>query len=558
MLSELHIRDLVIVRELQLTLRCGMTVLTGETGTGKSILIDALGLALGDRADATVIRNGAERTEVSAVFDVADAEPARAWLRERQLDADDECVLRRVVSHQGRSKAYVNGRPVPIQVLQELGDALISIHGQHSHHALLRTEHQRALLDHYADHGELAVETTRLYSRWRTARDNLESLQRAAAERATRHELLDYQVNELDELALGARELNELAGEHRRLANVESLQETCQSVLQMLENAQSGSALDLLNRSVSDTARITEIDSHAAGIHQLLQEASIQVAEAATDLRSFAASLESDPQALSSIEQRLGAIQDLARKHRVKPEELSARHADLRHELGELTTSNLHLEALRAEVQELEASYLDSAGRLSRARSAAAGAMGERVSELVGQLGMPGGRVEVSVECSQPPQPGPCGIDRVEILVAANPGQPPRALNKVASGGELSRIGLAINVVTARNGLIPTLIFDEADVGIGGGVAEVVGRLMRRLGEDRQVLCVTHLPQVASQAHDHMLVRKSTQNDEAATDVRRLSAKRRIGEVARMLGGVDITEQTVAHASEMIKHAQGD
>ncbi len=555
MLTHLHIRDLVIVRSVDLDFQPGMTVLTGETGAGKSILIDALGLALGDRADPSLIREGAAHAEITVVFDVGGLKDVTTWLDEQALDGDGECILRRVVARQGRSKGYINGRPVPIQSLQALGDLLINIHGQHAHQTLLHSDHQRQLLDDYGGQPDLVRTTATLYGRWSRTRRELQRLQQAARDRNARLELLRYQVEELDQLDLNPGEFEHLNEDYLRLANVERLQDICRRVVDLLYANDEASIHGLIGRCIDDMEPIVHLDQHLNTVCELLDSALIQVQEASGDLRHYGDNLESNPQALDALEKRLALIQDLARKHRVSPEALPSLHERLRQERADLENTEVQLENLSSEAAALETAYRETAQRLSQSRAQAARDLEEKVSAQIRGLSMPQGRFTVALESLDEDKLGATGLERVLFLVSANPGQPVQPLSKVASGGELSRISLAIQVVTARSGRIPTLIFDEVDVGIGGGVAEIVGRLLRTLGESRQVLCVTHLPQVAAQGHHHLQVQKYTEDNATHTSIRTLGQADRIAEIARMLGGIDITDRTVAHAKEMLELA---
>lgn len=555
MLYHLHIRDLVIVRSVELEFESGMTMLSGETGAGKSILIDALGLALGDRADLGQIRAGAERAEVIAGFDLGDLPCARAWLTEHELDAEGDCLLRRVVSRQGRSKAFINGSPVPLQHLQELGEQLVSIHGQHAHHALLRNERQRELLDDYAGHADLLAQTAHTHRRWQEALRELERLQQAAAARRDRLDLLQYQVGELDALDLSPDELGELESRQHILANAEQLTLVCQELHQVLYEEERGNVDQLLGHCLERLSPLRHLHPSLGDAAQMLESAQIQAREAATQLRDYGENLDWNPADLAELDNRLGQIHELARKHRVPAAELPHLHQRLQDELGELKGEDLTTATLAVETEQYAAQYLTAAEALTNSRRRAASDLAKAVSKEIGGLGMPKGRVEIRLDPLPPERANAYGQEHVSLLVSANPGQPPQALAKVASGGELSRISLAIQVVTAATGRTPTLIFDEVDTGIGGGVAEIVGRLLRRLGEHRQVFCVSHLPQVAAQAHHHLRVAKKHSRGATHTHIEPLILDERVAEIARMLGGLDITENTLAHAREMLERA---
>jgi DNA repair protein RecN (Recombination protein N) len=556
MLTHIHIRDLAIVDELELELGGGMIALTGETGAGKSILVDAMGLALGDRADSAVVRHGRERAEISASFDLSGIGDALAWLQEREFDAGEECVLRRVVGADGRSRAYINGQPAPIQALRELGDHLVDIHGQHEHQSLLKRDIQRQLLDDYAGHEDLLAQVLVLYQDWQRLAGELEHLRARADSRAERLDLLRFQVQELDALGLTESAWAELNEEHARLAHAGRLAEAAQLALQSLYDADETSAHSLLSRATRDLGELVSFDRRLEAIIAGLDSALIQLDDALAELRRYSDGLDLDPARLEWVEQRLGAVVGLARKHRVQPEQLPAHLVALRTELTELEQADQRLDGLEAELGGIEGRFRQAAEALGRSRAAAARELGAKVTEIMHGLGMGGGRFEIEVSTRADARFTPHGLDDIQFLVTANPGQPLRPLAKVASGGELSRISLAIQVITARALRVPTLVFDEVDTGIGGGVAEVVGRQLRALGEHRQVLCVTHLPQVAAQAHAHLVVSKHAHEGITRTGITPLDADRRVHEIARMLGGIELTEQTLAHASEMIERAQ--
>ncbi|AVZ78740.1 DNA repair protein RecN [Zoogloeaceae bacteirum Par-f-2] len=552
MLRRLTIRDFVIVDRLELDFQLGFGALTGETGAGKSILLDALGLALGDRAEATAIRAGRERAEVSAEFDLPPDGPLTGWLAEHALEADDGVViLRRVVEASGRSRAWVNGSAVTLAQLREAGQWLCDIHGQHAHHALLRADTQRALLDAHAGAGQLAAEVAARYRDWRQAvvrRERAEQ-DRAATERET--ELLTWQVRELEELAFDVDQWHALDQEHARLAHAVGLMSGADEVLAALGEGELAAA-PVLARLANRVGEMAGIDPALEEVRSLLADAAIQADEALHALRRYRDRLDLDPERLAVIEDRIAAVTDLARKHRVAPEALPDLLADWRRRLDALSAS---ADPDRLAEQEAAArhAYEVAAGQLSALRRPAAAALSAQVSEAMQTLAMAGGCFEVAL--LPLPEGSAQGNEAVEFRVAANPSQPLRPLAKVASGGELSRIGLAIQVMTSRDAATPTLIFDEVDVGIGGGVAEIVGKLLHRLGRERQVLCVTHLPQVAACADWQWSIAKAEQGGEVLSRVTVLDRAARVEEIARMLGGVNITETTRRHAAEMLGQA---
>ncbi len=554
MLRQLHIRDLIIVRQLELEFGAGMTALTGETGAGKSILIDALGLALGEKADGSLIRNGCARAEVTAGFDLSAAPAAHAWLADRDLDSGDDCLLRRVVVREGRSRAFINGSPVPGQALRELGELLVDIHGQHAHQSLLRRAAQRRLLDGYGNHAAAVQQVGELYGTWRLAQREYEWLSAAAADRASRGDFLRFQVDELDTLDLQPGELDTLDEEQHRLAHAERLRAETTALAELLYDADDA-VQPALARALSRLDELLRIDPRLADGRELIESARIQVEEAASRLRDYGEGVDLDPARLSAIDERLGRIQDLARKHRVVPAELAEHHRALRDELNTLEHADESLLALQARADTLWRDYSKAAAALRCQRAAAAHRLAGTVTAAMQGLAMAGGQFDCRLSAVPIEQAGPSGLDEVEFLVAANPGQQLAPLAKVASGGELSRISLAIQVATAGCGEVPTLIFDEVDVGIGGAVAEMVGRLLHDLGRARQVLCITHLPQVAVQARQHLQVSKRSDGQTTETGIAALGQRERVQEIARMLGGLDITAQTLAHATEMIDRA---
>jgi DNA repair protein RecN (Recombination protein N) len=556
MLVHLSVHNYAIVEHLDLELQRGMTVISGETGAGKSIMLDALGLALGDRADSSVVRQGADKADILASFDLADIPDAQAWLAARDLDNDGPCILRRVITAEGRSRGYINGSPCPQGDLKALGELLIDIHSQHEHQSLLKPDTHRRLLDEYAGAQELARQVHLAAQRWKQTRQTLDRLSNASDEQRARHQLLSYQLEELENLALGEHELEQLEQEHKNLANAGQLLGACQQVMELCSENDAGNVLSALTSSLQ---RLTAFQGQSGALGEavnLLASAQIQVEEAVGELNRFIDHFDADPQRQQALEERLDAIYSLARKHRVQPAELPELQQRLLSELESLNADDEAVERLGEELEAYTRHYLEKAEELSRVRQAAATCLGEAVEDEIQRLGMPGGRFSVVLKPVAPGENPPHGLELVEFLVSANPGQPPRALAKVASGGELSRISLAIQVITAQTSRTPTLVFDEVDVGIGGPTAEIVGQLLRRLGERGQVLTVTHLPQVAAQGHNHLFVHKARGADETRTAVAELNGDARVEEIARMLGGVDLTEQSLAHARQMVSTAQ--
>lgn len=556
MLSQLTVTNYAIAEQVELSFSQGMTALTGETGAGKSIVLDALGLVMGARADAGAVRDGAEKADITAVFDIARIPEAREWLESRDLEQDDDCVLRRVIRKDGRSRGYINGQPCPLQDLKQLGAMLMDIHGQHQHQSLLRKDTHHRLVDEFGNNGELAAQVRAAHRDWQAVRRKLERISNEQDERQARTELLRYQVEELDRLGLTGDELSALEAEQKQLANAESILHQCnQAAVCCSEGEPDASAL--LQQARQQLEHLPVDIPQLAETSQMLEEARIQVEEAGDNLRRFMDEYDCDPQRLQSVEERLSLIYQLARKHQVHPEELPEHHGNLQNELEKLENGAESIEQLEARVEEARSTWQERADRLSAARRQAARNLDARITEELTRLSMPGIHFETRLTpTSEDGTPSAIGHEEMEFLVSTNAGQSAKPLHRVASGGELSRISLAIQVVVAQTSTIPTLIFDEVDVGIGGAVAEVVGRLLRTLGEEAQILCVTHLPQVASQAHQHLSVSKFTRESETFSTVEPLAADERIREVARMLGGVDLTEQTIAHATEMLEKGQ--
>lgn len=556
MLNHIRIKDFAIIDELEVNLAAGMSVLTGETGAGKSILIDALGLALGDRADAGVVRINCKRAEIAASFNIDKLADVAAWLEENDLDDGDDCLIRRTIAAEGRSKGFINGSPVPMQSLRALGELLIDIHGQHEHQSLLRNDEQRRLLDDFAGHADLLNKLNASYQTWHEANDEYQRLSSAAQDRDAQLDLLRYQVNELDTLEPQAGEYDQINIDHARLANVGQLQTTGHQLLESLEDSEDAAASTLLARAVTALDELRDVDSKLGEFSDSLNGALAEVQEAVSGLRSYLSGLDADPARLQEVETRIGVLLDFARKHHIKPEQLPEKHQSLKNELDSLEHAETRLEGLQEDIANKLVEYNKLAKKLSNSRKKQTALLSKRVTEHMQELGMPGGQFAIELEPRDANTPSPLGLERVVFTVSANPGQPPKALNKVASGGELSRISLAIQVVLANDVHIPTLIFDEVDVGIGGGVAEIVGSRLRALAENRQVLCVTHLPQVAAQAHSHLQVSKTRGTDSTGTGIETLNEAGRGQEIARMLGGVEITKQTLAHAEEMIERAK--
>lgn len=554
MLVQLSIRNYVIAEHLELDFRHGMTAITGETGAGKSILLDALSLCLGGRADAASIRHGCERAELAASFDLSDLEAARKWLEARELGGE-ECLLRRVVSANGRTRAWINGSPCTLADLKDLGRLLVDIHSQHAHHSLLNEHQHQVLLDDAAGISEDVSRLSTLYKQWSQARRQLKQARESDSEVQARRQLLRYQVEELDELALQPAELESLEEEQTRLAHAEQSRTQAQFALDCCDNEENGASSQLAQ---ARQALASLPESARASIQtalSLLDEAGIQLEEASGELTHYLASEDLDPERLAQVEERLGQVHQIARKHHIMPDEVVALHERLREELGQLDLSDDDIDALAGQVQALREEWRSLAQQVSSQRQRQATTLGKQVQQQLAFLGMDKARFDIAVERRDTAHPE--GMDEVRFLVSANPGQPARPLNKVASGGELSRISLAIQVVTAADSPTPTLVFDEVDVGISGATAEIVGQLLRQLGDtNTQLLCVTHLPQVAAQAHQHLHIEKQAEGENTLTHMSLLDEGGRVRELARMLGGVHLSERTLAHAHEMLTGGQ--
>ncbi|KTC24449.1 MULTISPECIES: DNA repair protein RecN [Pseudomonas] len=552
MLVHLSVHNYAIVEHLDLELARGMSVITGETGAGKSIMLDALGLTLGDRADSGVVRPGADKADILATFDLGDIPEARTWLAERDLDTDGPCILRRVITAEGRSRGYINGTPCPLGDLKALGELLIDIHSQHEHQSLLKTDTHRRLLDEYAGATDLARQVQLAAQRWRQTRQELERLSNSGDEQRAQHQLLSYQLEELENLNLGENELELLEQEHKNLTNAEALFGICRQVIDHCSESDSGNVLSALTVSLNRLTAVQNAPKALAEAANMIASAQIQVEEAVGELNRFLDHFDADPARLQQLEERLDALYTLARKHRVHPSELADLQQRLMEELEGLNANDESIARLGDELAAFARHYQEKASELSRLRQQAATQLAGAVELEIQRLGMPGGRFSIELRPNSGEDLLPQGLEQVELLVSANPGQPLKALAKVASGGELSRISLAIQVITAQTSRIPTLVFDEVDVGIGGPTAEIVGQLLRRLGERGQVLTVTHLPQVAAQGHHHLFVHKVRNSDATHTAVASLGKRERVEEVARMLGGIDLTKESLAHARKMV------
>ncbi len=552
MLTTIQIDNFAIIDHLEVDFQPGMTVLTGETGAGKSIIVDALSLVLGDRADPTVVRNNCKQADITATFDISQLPEINQWLTEHELSDQNDCLLRRIISKEGRSKAYINGHPATLSMMKSLGEQLVDIHGQHAHQALLRPGMQSRLLDNFANHNKLLGNLSNHWNKWQLLVTELQKLQHSEQERHDRHELLDYQVSELARFGISTKEISTIDEDFNRLANSNQLLEESSLQLHNLYQNEGQSAFEIVNQATASLEQLSEMDKSLSPVIELLHGASIQIQEASQDLRAYQQQLEMDPEKLKELDQRLSQLHDLARKHRIEVKELPELQIRLVEELEALTDSTRRLDGLEQEVTSARNAYLDAAAALSKSRHQAAKKLNKAISNYLTQLGMSGGQFAVNFDTLDEERYNSEGTEKITFLVTANPGQPLQPLTKVASGGELSRISLAIQVVTVADSSIPCLIFDEVDVGIGGGTAEVVGNLLNEISAQSQVLCVTHQAQVAAKGNQHYRVIKTSSNKKTSTYLEDLQQSLRTEEIARMIGGIEITEQTRNHAREML------
>ncbi len=552
MLKHLYIRDFAVIEELDIRFEQGLTVFSGETGAGKSIIVDALGLVLGDRADTTVIRSQCENAEITAIFDITNSPEIEILLNDQDLNHEQELILRRVINRDGRSRAYANSSPVTLQFLQTLAAELVDIHGQHANQSLLKREVQRQLLDQFGQYPILLETVRQHYQDWHEANSALEKLSGNNPDRDAQYSLLQYQVQELEALNPVADEISELDDEHTRLHNANRLLEACQTAINRLseDNSNITTQLDYINKEITSVLRY---DNKLEQVVEMINTASIQLNEAKSELQHYQDHMNIDPERLAQVEQRISAIHDIARKHKIKPEELESQLINLKNELEMLRNSEEHIKDISLKRDSALENFRLACEELNKQRKKTAKKLSAEITEKIRSLGMPGGQFEITVEKGDDnATPRREGLDRIDYMVTVNPGQALHPLAKVASGGELSRISLAIQVIASSDKGIPTLIFDEVDSGIGGGVAEIVGKLLHSLAGMRQVFCVTHLPQVAAQGDHHMQVNKSTLAGTTLTQVVQLNSEERIDEIARMLGGIKITDQSRAHAREML------
>jgi DNA repair protein RecN (Recombination protein N) len=553
MLESIQIKNFAIIDSLDLEFTQGLTALTGETGAGKSILLDAIKLISGDRADSDNVKSGQDRAEINVCFDIQHHPKAQDWLQHNEMASDRECIIRRIVFANGRSKAFINGHSAPLSQLKNLTQMLVDLHGQHEHQSLQKSTIQRQLLDTYLNEPVLIDSVKQTYNLWQQLQKQLNDVLHGSVEREHRIDLLNLYCQELNQLNLAEGEIEKLQSEYNRLAHAGQLLESCGAMLSILYDDDDSSVQSLLSHCEGLLSSQVAFDSKLTTSHELVTSAVIQVKEATNELRNYRQSIDLDSGELDRLNQRIGNAQDLARKHHINIEKLPRLGLELNQELEVLNSSENDLEEINRLLDQASKDYLECASQLSHKRAETAQSLSAQISEIMQQLGMDGGRFSIKVDQNESVAGfKTTGIDTISYQVTANPGQPLKPLTKVASGGELSRISLAIQVIFSEASNIPTLIFDEVDSGVGGGIAEIVGKKLRWLGGNRQVFCVTHLPQVASQAHQHYRVEKVKTIDDTTTNVVPLGTDARLEEVARMLGGVVISEQTRAHASEMI------
>ncbi|MFW5426171.1 MAG: DNA repair protein RecN [Methylophagaceae bacterium] len=553
MITALSIRNLAVVEDIEVSFENGMTSLTGETGAGKSMLVDALSLVLGDRADSKMVRQGSDRAEIAASFDIENNPPLQHWLVEQELDDDGQCELRRTINKEGRSRAYINGRAVQLAQLREISIRSIDIHGQHAHQSLIRNETQRDLLDTVAGAQSLLTDLATQYQQLKATQQQLDAIKQQSQDQTARRDLLDYQVTELKMLNLSQDYVEQLIKEHQQRNNASQLIEAAQSAQHQLFEQEHGAAYSLISQALNDVTIHQDIEPQFANLIETLNSTVIQLDEVSNELRHYLDHGENDPQRLQQVETELATLHDQARKHHIEIEQLPAHFEQLQQELTALANIEVHTEELQQQLNHQMTACRDLCNKISKKRQQTAKPLSKKISESIQELAMPTGRVEFVVSPMPNDNFNETGSDQVQLLVTTNPGQPAGELGKVASGGELARISLAIQVVTASSRSVPTLVFDEVDVGIGGGIAEIVGNHLRKLAENRQVICITHLPQVAAQAHQQLQVSKTSLKDNTHIEIIALSDEQRIEEIARMLGGVTITEKTRLHAEEMLE-----
>ncbi|HIF18103.1 MAG TPA: DNA repair protein RecN [Cycloclasticus sp.] len=555
MLKSIDINGLAVVDQLNLELNTGMTVLTGETGAGKSILLTAMKLCLGERADAGLLRPGVNKADISLDFDISNTAAALSWLQENEFDDDNDCLIRRTVNADGRSRAFINGQAVNLKTLQQLSEHLICIHGQHAHLDLLLPAKQSQLLDASLTSTTALDDCNQRYEKWKTLNDELLSLTDGNEDNDSEKQLLKYQINELEQANVVHLNYDELVQEHSTASNMGKIIELAEMQINALYEDENHAIHTQLSSSSSELEQLADLSPQFSSISEQIKEATIQIQEASRDLRHQIDQQDDDPQQLALLDGQLSLIHELARKLHIEPQQLLEKHSALANRLSLLENRNERLTAIQQEISDANALYQKAAEALHQQRVKAAKKLSLDITKTLKTLGLPDGHIDIQVVYTGQKKPQTNGLDDINFLVTTNPGMPASPIGKVASGGELSRISLAIQVVTTQSNTTPTLVFDEVDAGIGGGVAETVGMCLREIAADRQVLCVTHLPQVASQGHQHLFVSKNKDSEQTKTQINVLHNKTRIEEIARMLGGIEMSEKTLAHAQEMLDKA---
>ena len=553
MLQTLVIKNFTLVEHLEVDFNNGMTALTGETGAGKSLVVDALAMALGDRADTNQVRRAADKCEISAIFDIRQVSLAKSWLKAHDFDnQENDCVIRRMLTKDGRSRGYINGQSATMQQLREIGETLIDIHNQHEHQSLLRRETHRLILDNFANCNELSINIKRFHQEWIRAKKELEKLKNTNIGLISSKDFLSFQLQELNEMNISEGELQSLEEEQICLANSESIISDCNRMLQLYSEAEECNLEKLLNESIQILQKIPAKSESLEEAHRSLVSAQIEIQESGREIQQYLNNFNSDPEALHKIENKLTEIYHLARKYKISPENLYSKKKSIESELKKLSVSHDEESRLNQQTKKLFAEYSLAAKKLSEIRTKASIKISSDIEKQLKLLSMTGAQFNVNLEPIKNNDLGGRGQEEVEFLISTNPGEPCKPLARIASGGELSRISLAIQAIAAKNSSIPTLVFDEVDVGIGGATADIVGSILRDLGGLGQILCITHQPQVASKAHNHMRVSKNTIENLTFSNIVTLNDSEKLNEIARMLGGIDITEATLDHAKEML------
>ena len=553
MLFQLSIKNYVTVDRLDIDFRSGMTSITGETGAGKSIILGALGLAIGDRAERTVVRKGAEKTEIFAEFNTSKLDMAKKWMEIKDLAPDNSgtCILRRIVTSDGRSKGYINGIAVTMSNLRDLGEMLIDIHNQHEHQSLMQKSTHQRLLDEFCLENTLREKLLFTWKQWHNNFKDMEELRQQSGENSAQTQLLNYQLSELKELDIKENEVEELEREFKKLNNADGIMSAVTQALSISQGDESNDVLALIQSASTALDEIATKPDEISDVIKLLESAQIQIEESVSDLRSFREGFEADPERLNQINGRLSELHSVSRKHKINPNGLSTLIKDLELQLNRFKKPDEELTRLEASDKLLRKEYKVIAKRVSEKRMEGGNKLAKEINSQLLSLGMPHAKLEILLTIKNDEEPNEGGQESVEFVVSTNPGQSAESLNKIASGGELSRISLAIQVSTAQTSQIPSLVFDEVDVGIGGGIAKLVGDLMRSLGEKTQILCVTHQAQVASQSHNHLFVSKVNRGNSASTQIEELSGESAVKEIARMLGGDNFSDESLAHAKQM-------